>query len=84
MVIDLSKGIQLASRITSSLLNEPLVKVVPLIGKGSKTDLFNTAARFELRNYFVGTNRSISCVITEHRSQGDKNSKTGTNTLAQS
>lgn len=40
MVIDLSKDIQLASRITSSLLNEPLVEVTPLIGKGSVNKVF--------------------------------------------
>jgi aminoglycoside phosphotransferase (APT) family kinase protein len=40
MVVDLSKDIQLASRITSSLLNEPLVKVAPLIGKGSVNKVF--------------------------------------------
>ncbi len=40
MVIDLSKDIQLASRITSRLLNEPLVEVTPLIGKGSVNKVF--------------------------------------------
>jgi aminoglycoside phosphotransferase (APT) family kinase protein len=40
MVIDLSKDIQSASRITSSLLNEPLVEVTPLIGKGSVNKVF--------------------------------------------
>src|SRR4051812_21932271 len=40
MVIDLSKDIQLASRITSSLLNEPLVEVTSLIGKGSVNKVF--------------------------------------------
>jgi aminoglycoside phosphotransferase (APT) family kinase protein len=40
MVIDLSKDIQLASRITSGLLNEPLVEVTPLIGKGSVNQVF--------------------------------------------
>ena len=33
--IDLGKDIQLASRITSSLLNEPLVEVTPVVGKGA-------------------------------------------------
>jgi aminoglycoside phosphotransferase (APT) family kinase protein len=40
MVIDLSKDIRLASRITSSLLNEPLVEVMPLIDKGSVNKVF--------------------------------------------
>jgi aminoglycoside phosphotransferase (APT) family kinase protein len=40
MVIDLSKDIQLASRITTSLLNEPLVEVTPLIGRGSVNKVF--------------------------------------------
>ena len=40
IIFDLSKDIQLASRITSSLLNEPLVEVTPLIGKGSVNKVF--------------------------------------------
>jgi aminoglycoside phosphotransferase (APT) family kinase protein len=40
MVIDLSEDAQLAARITSSLLNEPLVEVTPLIGKGSVNKVF--------------------------------------------
>ena len=40
MVIDLSNDIQLASRITSNLLNEPVVDVTPLIGKGSVNKVF--------------------------------------------
>lgn len=40
MVIDLGKDIQLASRVTSSLLNEPLVEVIPLVGKGSVNKVF--------------------------------------------
>ena len=36
----MSKDIQLASRITTSLLNEPLVEVTPLIGKGSVNKVF--------------------------------------------
>lgn len=40
MSIDLDKDIELASRITSSLLNEPLVEVTPLVGKGSVNKVF--------------------------------------------
>jgi aminoglycoside phosphotransferase (APT) family kinase protein len=40
MGIDLSKDIQLASRVTSSLLNESLVEVTPLVGKGSVNKVF--------------------------------------------
>jgi aminoglycoside phosphotransferase (APT) family kinase protein len=40
MGIDLGKDIQLASRVTSSLLNEPLVEVTPLVGKGSVNKVF--------------------------------------------
>jgi aminoglycoside phosphotransferase (APT) family kinase protein len=40
MGIDLGKDIQLASRVTSSLLNEPLVEVTPLIGKCSVNKVF--------------------------------------------
>jgi aminoglycoside phosphotransferase (APT) family kinase protein len=40
MVIDLGKDIQLASRVTSSLLNEPLVEVTPLVGKGRVNKVF--------------------------------------------
>jgi aminoglycoside phosphotransferase (APT) family kinase protein len=36
----LSKDIQLAARITSSLLDEPLVEITPLIGKGSVNKVF--------------------------------------------
>lgn len=39
MGIDL-EDIQLASRITSSLLNEPLVEVTPLVGKGQVNKVF--------------------------------------------
>jgi aminoglycoside phosphotransferase (APT) family kinase protein len=38
--IDLGKDIQLALRITSSLLNEPLVEVTPLVGKGRVNRVF--------------------------------------------
>lgn len=38
--IDLGKDIQLALRITSSLLNEPLVEVKPLVGKGRVNRVF--------------------------------------------
>ena len=38
--VDLDKDIQLASTITSSLLNEPLVEVTPLVGKGSVNKVF--------------------------------------------
>ena len=37
---DLGKDIQLASSIASSLLNEPLVEVTPLVGKGSVNKVF--------------------------------------------
>jgi aminoglycoside phosphotransferase (APT) family kinase protein len=40
MGIDLDKDIQLISRITSSLLNEPLVDVTPLVGKGLVNKVF--------------------------------------------
>jgi aminoglycoside phosphotransferase (APT) family kinase protein len=40
MDIDLGKDVQLASRVTSSLLNEPLVEVTPLVGKGSVNKVF--------------------------------------------
>jgi len=40
MGIDMGKNIQLASRVTSSLLNEPLVEVTPLVGKGSVNKVF--------------------------------------------
>lgn len=40
MGIDLGIDIQLASRITSSLLNEPLVEVTPLVGKGRVNKVF--------------------------------------------
>lgn len=40
MGIDLGNDIKLASRITSSLLNEPLVKVTPLVGKGQVNKIF--------------------------------------------
>src|SRR4030095_16648939 len=40
MGIDLGNDIQLASRVTSSLLNEPLVEVTPLVGKGSVNKVF--------------------------------------------
>jgi aminoglycoside phosphotransferase len=38
--IDLGKDIQLASRITSSVLNEPLVEVRPVVGKGCVNKVF--------------------------------------------
>ena len=38
--IDLGKDIQLVSRITSSLLNEPPVKVTPQVGKGRVNKVF--------------------------------------------
>src|SRR5215203_2876656 len=40
MSIDLGKDIQLASRITSGFLNEPLVEVTPLVGKGQVNKVF--------------------------------------------
>ena len=40
MDIDLGNDTQLASRITSSLLNEPLVEVTPLLGKGRSNKVF--------------------------------------------
>lgn len=40
MITDLGKDIQLASRITSSLLNEPLVAVKPVVGKGRVNKVF--------------------------------------------
>lgn len=40
MSIDPGKDIQLASRITSSLLNEPLVAVTPVVGKGRVNNVF--------------------------------------------
>ena len=39
MSIELGKDIQLASRITASLLNEALVEVTPLVGKGNDLSL---------------------------------------------
>ena len=38
--IDLAKDLQLASRITSDLLNEPPVEVTPLVGKGRVNRVF--------------------------------------------
>jgi aminoglycoside phosphotransferase len=38
--IDLGKDTQLASRITSGFLNEPLVEVTPVVGKGSINKVF--------------------------------------------
>ena len=40
MVIDVRKGIQIASSITSGLLDDPLVEVTPLVGKGSVNKVF--------------------------------------------
>ena len=40
MSIDLGQDIELASRITSSLLNEPLVEVTPVVGKGRVNKVF--------------------------------------------
>jgi len=40
MSIDLGKDIQLASRITSGFLNEPLVEVTPLVGMGEVNKVF--------------------------------------------
>ena len=40
MSIDLGKDLQLALRITSSVLNEPLVEVTPVVGKGCVNKTF--------------------------------------------
>jgi aminoglycoside phosphotransferase len=40
MIIDLNKDIESASEIASAFLNEPVVKVTPLIGKGSVNKVF--------------------------------------------